>query len=298
MHGNYITPVITAFDGRGNIDYEAQKCVYDHLIKNGIKEILILGSIGEFFALSFDMKKDLIRFAVRYINNRAKVMVGTAGTNINEIIELTEYAFDQGADAVIVISPYYFSYTDSSVEEYYDKVAENCPGKMYLYNFPERTGYGLSPSVVLNLARKHENIAGIKDTLAGMDHTRELIKLIKPEFPHFEIYSGFDDNFAHNVLSGGDGCIAGLSNVFPGLCSSWVKAMEENDIEKVSEIQKTIDILMGIYSVGKPFVPYIKKAMQLTGLPVKDCSTFPMPGVSESESERIREIMKKANMLK
>jgi len=297
MKASYITPVVTAFDSNGNLDYAALECIYDHLIDNGIKEILILGSIGEFFAIPVDMKKDLIRFAVRYINNRARVTVGTAGENINETVELTKYAFAQGADAVIVISPYYFSFTDSSIEEYYDMVAKNCPGSLYLYNFPDRTGYDLSPNVTLKLLRKHKNISGYKDTLAGMDHTRELIKLIKPEFPDFRIYSGFDDNFAHNVLSGGDGCIAGLSNVFPGLCSSWVKAFEENDMEKISEIQKTVDILMEIYSVGKPFVPYIKKAMQIVGLPVKEYCTVPMPKVTESEAGRIRNILEKARII-
>lgn len=297
MNGNYITPVVTAFDADGNLDFYALEYIYDYLINNGIKEIVILGSIGEFFALSRDKKKELIKFAVKYINNRAKVIVGTNGVNITETVELTEYAFRHGADAVIVISPYYFSLNDKSVEEYYDLVAEKCPGDLYLYNFPDRTGYDISPMVTLNLVRKHKNIVGYKDTLSGMDHTRELIKLIKPEFPDFKIYSGFDDNFAHNVISGGDGCIAGLSNVFPGLCSSWAEAVNENNLEKVSEIQKTINILMGIYNVGKPFVPYIKKAMQIVGLPVRNCCTFPMPEVTEEETERIRKILEKAHML-
>jgi len=297
MNADYITPVVTAFDSKGNLDTDALKAIYDHLINNGIKDIVILGSIGEFFALSSDVKKELIKFAVKYINNRAKVIADTAGANMAETVELTKYAFQHGADAVIVISPYYFSFNDNSVEEYYDMVAENCPGDLYLYNFPDRTGYDVSPGVTLNLVRKHKNIVGYKDTLAGMDHTRELIKLIKPEFPEFKIYSGFDDNFAHNVLSGGDGCIAGLSNVFPKLCVSWAKAIEENDMEKVSDIQQTVNILMDIYNVGRPFVPYIKKAMQITGLPIEDFCTFPMPKVTESETEKIRSILEKANML-
>lgn len=297
MNGNYITPVVTAFDSKGNLDFHALQSIYDNLINNGIKELLILGSIGEFFALSYDRKKELIKFAVKYINNRARVIVGTAGVNITETNELTRYAFEQGADGVMVISPYYFSFNDKSIEEFYDLVAENCPGDLYLYNFPERTGYDISPDVTLKLIRKHKNIVGYKDTLAGMDHTRELIKLIKPEYPDFRIYSGFDDNFAHNVISGGDGCIAGLSNLFPGLCSLWVKAFAQNDMKRVAEVQQKVDILMGIYSVGKPFVPYIKKAMQIIGLPVKEYCTFPMPQVTDGETERIKNILQKANML-
>ena len=74
---------------------------------------------------------------------------------------------------------------------------------------------------MLALAKIHPNIVGMKDTVAGMDHTRELIKVVKSHIPQFEIYSGFDDNFAHNVLSGGDGCIGALSNVVPEICAAW-----------------------------------------------------------------------------
>ena len=114
-----------------------------------------------------------------------------------------DYDTDDYAGAVAV------SYTHL----YYARIAEALPEQsIYLYNFPDRTGYDLTPEITLRLVRKYRNIVGYKDTQAGMDHTRELIKLVKGEFPAFEVYSGFDDNFAHNVLAGGDGCIAGLSN--------------------------------------------------------------------------------------
>lgn len=115
--------------------------------------------------------------------------------------------------------------------------------------------------MTLNLVKKYPNIKGYKDTQAGMDHTRELIKLIKAVRPDLRSTPGFDDNFAHNVLAGGDGCIAGLSNVLPEL-SPWLgRSFAKEDLQKVQEIQQKIDILMEIYQVGKPFVPYIKAAM-------------------------------------
>lgn len=297
MKGSYITPAITALDEKGNLDHEALKALYDHLIKGGVDGILILGSIGEFFALSVETKKELIRLAVRHINKRTQLLVGTASMDVKETLELNRYALEQGADGVMVISPYYFWLSEANLEAYYDHVAGACPGDFYLYNFPDRTGYDLSPKVALNLVRRHQNIVGIKDTLSGMDHTRDMIKLIKPEFPDFKVYSGFDDNFAHNVLSGGDGCVAGLSNLAPELCSDWVKAVNQGDLDKTVQIQRIIDKLMSIYQVGKPFIPYIKKAMMLKGIPVKDFCTFPMLRANDEETRKLQSILEETGVL-
>jgi Dihydrodipicolinate synthase/N-acetylneuraminate lyase len=297
MNCEYITPAVTAFDENTKLDTEALKSLYDHLIKGGVDGILILGSIGEFFAIPTESKKELISLAVRHIDRRTKLLVGTASMDVNETIELSKYACGQGADGIVVISPYYFGLSNESVEEYYDLVARECPGDLYLYNFPDRTGYEISPAVTLNLLRKHKNIVGYKDTIPGMDHTRELIKLIKPEFPEFKIYSGFDDNFAHNVISGGAGCIGGLSNLVPDICSAWVKAFKENDLKSIASVQRKIDSLMDIYQVGKPFVPYIKKAMMLKGIPVKDYSSFPLPIANENEIWKLKEILMKNGLI-
>ena len=138
---------------------------------------------------------------------------------------------------------------------------------------------------------------GYKDTQAGMDHTRELIKLVKGEFPAFEVYSGFDDNFAHNVLAGGDGCIAGLSNLVPGLCHAWAEAFAREELAEVGAIQQKIDLLMEIYQVGTPFIPYIKEAMVIKGIIGSSASTLPFPEVKAEVSEKIRGILKKAGLL-
>lgn len=294
MKSQYITPAITVFDEKGDLDCEALRGLYDHLIQGGVNGILILGSIGEFFAIPLAKKKELINLAVKHIQKRVPVMVGIASMEVAETIELSKYAYEVGADSVILVSPYYFGLTDLNLEAYYDYVASQCPIDLYLYNFPDRTGYELSPNLVLNLARKHANIVGIKDTISGMDHTRELIKIIKPEFPKFKIYSGFDDNFAHNVMAGGDGCIAGLSNLFPELCSSWVKAFEGEDLRRVADIQQSIDRLMSIYQVGKPFVPYIKRAMRMKGLLEHDYCTFPLPCATESDEIKLKHIIEQA----
>jgi 4-hydroxy-tetrahydrodipicolinate synthase len=291
MKAKYLTPAVTAFKEDGNIDYNSLAKLYDHLIEGGVDGILILGSIGEFFAISYESKKELIQFACKHINNRVELIVGTTSMEVNEIVDLSNYALQCGADAVMVIPPYYFHFTEESVFNYYDYIAESVKGNLYLYNFPDRTGYEISPQVVLSLVEKHENIIGIKDTISGMDHTRELIKKIKSKRPEFLIYSGFDDNFAHNIMSGGDGCIAGISNIYPKLTSAWVKAFHNNDLEEVARISQRIDKLMDIYGVGKPFVPYIKKALVLENIIECDYATFPMPKVTKEQEEKLIDIL-------
>ncbi len=224
-------------------------------------------------------------------------MVGTADTVFQHVTELSEYALREGADAVIVVPPYYFWLNGGSLEEYYDNLARQIRGKLYLYNFPDRTGYQIPVDVIQRLALRHENIVGCKDTISGMDHTRELIKAVKPHRPDFEIYSGFDDNFAHNVLSGGDGCIGGLSNLAPEVCSAWVSAINRGDMEAVVKIQRRVDRLMSIYSVGMPFVPFIKRAMELRGIGVKSCASEPLPKASEEDDRKLMEIMRREDLM-
>jgi len=288
----YITPAVTPLNADGTLDVQGCRDLYDHLIAGGVDGILVLGSIGEFFALSMELKKQLISLAVKHIDHRVQLIIGTADMQVENVIELSNYALAEGADSVIVVPPFYFWLNSASIEAYYDKLAQAIEGRLYVYNFPDRTGYQIPADVIARLAVKHPNIVGCKDTISGMDHTRELIKAVKPLRPEFEVFSGFDDNFAHNVISGGDGCIGGLSNLAPEITSQWVKAIECGDMAAVYEIQQKIDRMMSIYGVGMPFVPYIKRAMQLRGIGVKSHATFPLPAVTAQDDERLLAILK------
>ena len=292
----YITPAVTPLNADGSIDEKGAEALYDYLIRGGVDGILILGSIGEFFAFSPEQKKQLISLAVKKIDHRVPVIVGTADTVPEHVTALSGYALREGADAVIVVPPYYFWLDGVSLEAYYDRLAAEIPGKLYIYNFPDRTGYPIPADVVQRLALRHENIAGCKDTISGMDHTRELIKAVKPYRADFEIYSGFDDNFAHNVLSGGDGCIGGLSNLAPEVCSAWVAAVRDGDMAAAAELQRKIDRLMSIYSVGMPFVPFIKRAMELRGIGIRSFASFPLPQPGAEDDRKLLEIMRQEGL--
>lgn len=102
-----------------------------------------------------------------------------------EIIELSKFAHREGADACIILPPYYFPLSAASIENYYDHIASQLADQeLYLYNFPDRTGYTIPVPTTLNLLRKHKNIKGYKDTQAGVSHTLELVKTVKKEFPY------------------------------------------------------------------------------------------------------------------
>jgi len=288
----YITPAVTPLKNDGAIDEASCIRLYEHLIAGGVDGILILGSIGEFFAFTMDEKKALIRIACETVQKRVELIVGVTSMIFEEMTELSAYAFSQGADSVMIIPPYYFHFDDAQVEAYYDALAQAIPGPLYLYNFPDRTGYEISPQVVARLAEKHPSIIGIKDTISGMDHTREILRHVKPIRPDFRVFSGFDDNFLHNAASGGDGCIAGLSNIFPHLTSTFTQAVNHRDFAAAASCQQKINDLMALYAVGKPFVPFIKEALYQMGIINCPKATLPMPCPTDQQRKLLSDILR------
>ncbi|MFW6267483.1 MAG: dihydrodipicolinate synthase family protein, partial [Halanaerobium sp.] len=232
-----ITPTITIFDQDENIDFSALEKHIENLISGGVNGILFLGSIGEFFAMTVQEKKKLISFAVEKVDQRAKVLAGTGGNSAEEVIELSNYAAEAGVNGVALITPYFFQFNQQTLFNYYDQIAPEIKTDIYLYNFPARSGVSLSAEVVYELAQKHKNIVGIKDTLDSISHTRELIEKVKNRLERdFAVFSGFDEYFLPNLLNGGNGLIGGLSNVVPGLFADFYSSYLNADFKKLKEI--------------------------------------------------------------
>ena len=291
------TPVVTAFDEAGNLDIQGNRNIFDHLIGGGVDGLVVMGSSGEFFALTPSQKRELIDLVTGYCKGRTKILIGTSCMRPEDTIELANYALSRGADGVLVIGPYYFALSDDRVEAYFDEVAAGIKGDMYIYNFPDRTGYDVNADVTYRLLKKHGNIVGFKDTVTKMGHTRKLITTVCGEFPDFAVFSGFDEFLIHNVMSGGEGCIGGLSNLWPELFAKLVKAIDEGDLAVMEECQKTIDKLMGLYDVCVPFIPAIKKAMVLRGVDMEDYSSKPLLRVTEEQSGKIISILESVNLI-
>ena len=278
------------------MDFESQEKLFDNLIEKGMDGILVEGSSSEFFAMPMDQRRKMAEFSIEKVNHRVKLIIGTSNMVADEIIDFSNFCLDAGADAVMILPPYYFHFGAGELLHYYDHLANQIHGNIYIYNFPDNTGYTIPPETVLQLTKLHSNIVGIKDTIPGMDHTRELIKVVKSQVPSFEIYSGYDDNFAHNVLAGGNGCIAALSNVVPEICAAWVRAFRENDMEGVVNGQRAIDRMMDLYAIRSPFLPVMKEAVKLRGLAATSVGTFPMPCATIEDDAKILELLQRVGI--
>jgi len=287
----FYTPVVTAFDEAGNLDIEGNKNIFNHLLAGGVDGVVVMGSTGEFFAMTTEQKQSLIDLAVSHIDKKAEVIIGTACMRVDETIELSNYAIDAGADAVMIVSPYYFALSDASVFAFFDEVAQNVKGDIYLYNFPARTGYDLTPEITLKLLRKHKNIIGYKDTVFEIGHTRHLMTTILPEFPDFAVLAGFDENLLQVAIGGGAGAIGGISNLYPEICTDYTKAINAGDLQAIHQSQQKINKLMDIYRIGTPFFPIIKKAMILRGIQLKDVSMAPYLPATATQVEAIKKLM-------
>lgn len=296
MKAAFMTPCVTAFHQDRSLDLESQAAVYDHLLRGGVDGVLVLGSMGEFFAMTAEQRRELTAFSVKHIAGRMKVLVGTASMDFEEAVALARHALSAGADAVAVISPYYVTLSPQAMLSYYDELAARVDGPIYLYNYPERTGYDLPPETVLELRRRHDNVVGIKDSSDNAEHTLRLIRAVKPHYPDFEVFCGFDSYFPEVVRGGGDGAIGGLSNIFPELAREWVQAFERDDDAEVERISRTIDRLMPLYGVGVPFIPQVKEAARLVGVPMEPWCAFPLAQSTAEESAKIQQIFHDAGV--
>jgi len=288
----YIAPVMTALHSENEVDTESCLRLYDYLIKNGMDGIAVFGTSGEFPHIPLAEKKKLIKAAAPVIKNKVEFVVGTGSMDVRETISLSEYAFENGADAVIVVGPYYYGLSEDSIFDYFSRVASSVSGNIYLYNFPDRTSYSISPKTVLELARKHPNIIGIKDTVPDMGHTVEIIKTVKPVLPDFQIFCAYDNNFAYTILSGGNGCVGILPNIAPKLFSDWAKAARNNDFAASAVIQKKVDKLMDILWFHSPFLATVKAVLKDKGIFAADTMTFPFITYPDDKRAALREFMK------
>lgn len=290
MESRYITPAVTIFDDKGRIDTEQNQRVYDSL-KGHVSGFVVMGSTGEFFSLDMESSKTLIRLCGSYDKGGMKVYAGTSRPDVNESAALANYAHEQGVDGVMIISPYYFPLDDEGVYRFYSAVAEKTSANIFIYNFPERTGYSVSPEVCLRLADRYPNIIGLKDTIPDTLHTSQIIQTVKKEIPHFEVYAGYDNNFAHVVLAGGNGCIGGLSNIVPEFFASWMEAFAQGDMAAVAAHQRKVDQLMAVYGVHSPFIPTFKKALQMRGIIQSDYCTAPFSSLDAEQTEQLMQIL-------
>ena len=297
MKAQFLTPVVTIFQNDGKtLDLEGNRRVHNFLIENGVDGLVLMGSTGEFFSMSLETQKAFVDFIAETLRGRTRIFIGASRMQIDETIELCNYAVSKGLPEVMLVSPYYFRLPEDALEAYYDQIAEHTDARIYLYNFPDRTGHDLTPELVCRLAMKHANICGIKDTVTTMGHTSDIMSMVLPLRPDFEVFSGYDDNLVHNILGGGAGCIGGLSNLIPETCAAWASAIRENNLEEMVRLQSYINDAMAIYKICTPFIPAVKYAMNVRGLGISEACSKPILPPSGEQQAQIRALMEKLDI--
>lgn len=268
MFKGIFCPSITITDDEGKIDFDLWGKHLDHLADAGVNGVLLFGSIGEFYSVSLADKEAALEFAVKRVGERMKVFAGVGDTTYANVIEFTKFAEKAGADAVLAVSPYYFGPSPLTAENYFGGIAEATKLPVILYNFPARTGTDLTPELVASLAAKHPNICGIKDTVDTISHTRKVIRAARAVNPDFTVFSGFDEYYLVNRVSGGNGVLCGLTNVEPETFVKMHAAYEEGDFATAVACAERISKLMAVYDVCDLFVSAIKAAVKVKGLPI------------------------------
>ena len=210
-----IAPVVTIFNEEEKPDYAGNKKVIDFLIEGGLDGILVLGSAGEFPDLNEQERLDFFRFYAEYVNGRVELLAGTGCIRYADTLALSNAVYELGYTPM-VISPYYFEMDQEKLFVYYDRLAKDVKGDLYLYNFPPRTGHSIAPETIRRLIDANPNIIGLKDSVSIPGHTNMVCRAV--EGKPFTVYSGFDDQFLSNIANnGGGGCIGALSIIVPDL---------------------------------------------------------------------------------
>ena len=260
MFKGSIPAVITPFVG-DKVDYSSLTKVLTHLIDNGSHGLVPCGTTGESPTLSHDEHKKIIEETIRIADKRVPVIAGTGSNNTLEAIEYTDHAKRSGADAALIVTPYYNKPTQSGLYEHFKTIAEKINIPIIIYNIPGRSIVDMSIETMIELS-KIQNIVGVKD--AANDLFRPLLTRKKMQ-NNFCYLSGEDGTALAYLAQGGEGCISVTANVAPKLCSDMHNAWKENDISKAQEINLKLSSLHNALFIESSPGP-VKYAASLLGL--------------------------------
>lgn len=273
--------LITPFTKDNKVDKHGLERNIGFLIENGVSGIVPCGTTGESATLSIKEHEKVIEIAVEC--STVPVVAGSGSNNTTEAIELTRFAMDAGADAALLITPYYNKPNDRGMLAHFKKVANEVDIPIILYNVPSRTGINLKPEVVAELA-KESNIVGIKEASGNLEQVTRIIELTQDE--DFVVLSG-DDMLTLPIMAlGGKGVISVVANVAPKLMVSMVEAFQRGDMAEARKLHLSLAPLIRAVFLETNPIP-IKKAVELIGLPAGHLR-LPLAPMSEDNERKLR----------
>ena len=292
IHGS-IVAIVTPMTETGEIDEAALRRMVDWHVEQGTHGIVAVGTTGESPTLDHDEHMRVVEIVIEQADGRLPVIAGTGSNATAEAISLTRHAAEAGADAALVVVPYYNKPTQAGLFAHFRAVAEAAPElPVLIYNVPGRTVTDIANDTIVRLAREVPNIVGIKD--ASGDLTRpSLLRLALGE--DFIQLSGEDGTALGFNAHGGRGCISVTANVAPALCAEFQEATLRGDHAKALQLQDRLMPLHRAMFVETSPGP-VKYACALLGL----CTSFarlPLVEIAESSKEAVEAAMRQAGLL-
>ena len=226
------TAIVTPMTATG-IDYEALGRFLEFQIENGIHAIVVMGTTGENATIEYEDQKEIIRFTVEKVHKRVPGIAGTGTNNTEHVIHNTRNACEVGADAVLVVTPYYNKATQNGLIAHFTAVADASTVPVIMYNVPGRTGCNLLPKTVAKLA-EHPNIVGLKEATGNKAQMVEVMHLCGDKI---DVYSGEDALTVPMLAMGGAGTISVISNIAPKEAVAMTDAFFAGDIAKAAKMQ-------------------------------------------------------------
>ena len=283
MFEGSIVALVTPFKN-GKIDEKALERLIEFQIKNGTEGILPCGCTGEAATLSMEEQKRMIKLTVDLVKKRISVIAGTGSNSTREAIELTQYAEEVGADAALLITPYYNKPTPRGLFLHYEKVASAVDIPIVLYNVPSRTGISILPETVAALFRI-KNIVAIKEASGELNQVSKILSLCG-----ITVLSG-DDSLTLPILAvGGKGVVSVVANIVPRDVADLVHNYREGRIEEARKLHLQLFPLCRAMFLETNPIP-VKTALGLMKM-IEPELRLPLAEINEEKKEKLKEVLK------
>lgn len=285
--------IVTPMNADGSVNYEKLTELVNYQIEHKTDAIIICGTTGESATLSEEEHKKCVETAVKAANHRVPVIAGSGSNNAAHAVELSKNAEAAGADALLVVTPYYNKATQKGLYEYYKLIAENTKLPIIMYNVPSRTGTNIKPATAMKIAKEIKNVVGIKEACGNLSQIAELASLNDGSL---DIISGNDDQTVPILSIGGVGVISVLANVAPENTHDIVMEYLNGNIEKARKLQlEAIELINALFVEVNPMP--VKKAMNLMGMNVGPLR-LPMCEMEEGNIKVLEKALRNYGLLK
>lgn len=284
--------LVTPFHADGSVNYDALAKLIDYQIEHGTDALVIAGTTGESSTLSEQEHIDVIKFAVEHTAHRVPVIAGTGSNATQTAIMLSKEAEAVGADALLLVTPYYNKTTQRGLYVHYKAIAESTKLPIILYNVPSRTGLGIDVETAAKLA-EIDNIVAMKDAVGSIAYTANLIARCGDKLT---VYSGNDDQIVPMMSLGAKGVISVLSNIAPQETHDMCAAALAGDYKTAAALQlKYLSLIKTLFIETNP-IP-VKEAVNQMGFAAGECR-LPLYEMAEETKAVLVAEMKKQGLLK